>query len=275
MYNYKQMKIIIVFPIYLVSKDSEKYLITEKSFKYWNHLKSILKDENIELIFKIIGSEENLSKDLTLTYFNIDEYLEVSQGNVNYFNRENLNTVVGKKFLKGYEEAVELNPDLIFITKNNHFISRKYFIDVVNDYKKNPLSKNYYGMGHYKNNFILCTLNKDGNINYNDIYTNDIYIKTDMFDACLISIPKILYQNYKLNYHEFTEITLQNDLDKLGGIKHFIYNNYIFNIKSIDNNINITNLDSIKNLPIINKLNDIKILDNNLLYEDFNIINEI
>ena len=89
--------------------------------------------------FTIIGSEKDLSKELTLKYFSEDSYIEFDQGNVNYFNRVNvivLNTVVGTKVSYGYNIAKTRNPDLIVIIKINHFISEEWLRYVINDFNE-------------------------------------------------------------------------------------------------------------------------------------------
>ena len=139
MYMEKQkINIRFLIPIFLISRKSDKYVITEKSFKYYCYLKKLFIDE-VSMNFTIIGSEKDLSKELTLKYFSEDSYIEFDQGNVNYFNRVNvivLNTVVGTKVSYGYNIAKTHNPDLIVIIKINHFISEEWLRYVINDFNE-------------------------------------------------------------------------------------------------------------------------------------------
>jgi hypothetical protein len=284
------MKITIrfVIPIYVLSKESEKYLITEKSFKYYIYLKKLF-IEDVIMDFTIIGSEKELSKELTLKYFNEDSYLEFDQGGIDYLNRinyETLNTVVGNKLKYGFDKAKIYNPDLIIIIKSNHFISREWLNYVINDYNSN--NNIFYGMALQSNLFILTYL-INVNIYMNIVDTFNLYgfDLTDTppvqnIDACLIAIPKKLYSNYNMNTYNLTEISIKDELLELGGIiNNQIENFHIFNIKSKNENTNVTPMNSIidqvKNINlknIIDLINSEKDIHKNIC-RDIMLINNI
>jgi len=247
------MKKIIRFmiTIYVINKDSEKYIITEKSFKYWLYLKNQFKDELI-MDFTIMGSEGALSKDLTLKYFNnTDSYIEYDQCGINYFNRvntETLNYVVGKKTKVGYDICKSHNPDLIILTKSNHFISYDWLKFVIDDNNNN----NFYGLSLLGNTFILCTLTSDNKIDYNDTHIWDLRKEQpqEQLDACLIALPRNIYNNFDINPYMATEANIYSDLKNIGYFQVLTSQNYIFNIKSKNESTNVTPFSFIKSINI-------------------------
>ena len=143
-----------------------------------------------------MGSEESLSKDLTLKYFDNDSYIEYDQGGINYFNRinyETLNTVVGNKIKTGYNICKTYNPDFIIFVKSNHFIDPDWLKFVVDDNNQN----NYYGISLLSNVFFICSLTSENKIDHNDkyIWDNRNHHPIKHIDACLIAFPKKIYNN--------------------------------------------------------------------------------
>lgn len=235
-----KLSIRFCIPIYLISLTSEKYIITEKSFKYYKYLQNLFKDV-ADLTFTIVGSENDLSKQLVLKYFDEDSYLEYSQGDVNYFNRRDLNTVVGNKIKCAYNTCKKYNPDLIIFIKNNHFISEEWLRYIINDYDENNFK--VYGFPFESNIFILTTMLTNGTISDNEIYFIDHRDKQPCknIEACVIGFPRKVYSIYEMGNSNQTEVTIKNELLKLGvdinfSAEHF----HIFNIKSKDPSTNVT-----------------------------------
>jgi hypothetical protein len=275
-----KIKIRFLIPIFLVSKESDKYIITEKSFKYYCYLKNLFIDEII-MDFTIIGSEKNFSKDLTLKYFSEDSYIEFDQGEVNYLNRidlHTLNTIVGQKISYGYNNAKKYNPDLIIFIKSNHFISEEWLKYIINDFNKE--SNIFYGMALENNKFIMTLLNKDYNIdteNNTFIIDNTDKQPTRNIDACLLAIPKNLYINHEMDPNCLTEIQIRDQLIQLGGKINLQYeNHHIFNIKSNSINENVTDLNDILKIFNIDKNTDkSKIEIQEKIFRDILLINSL
>ncbi len=244
-----------LIPIFLISQNHEKYIITEKSFKYYLHLKNLFKNELI-MDFTIIGSEDSLSRELTLKYFNnINSYIEFNQGNINYFNRgpgTTLNTVVGNKIKTGYDICRGHNPDMIIFIKSNHFISYdclKFVTDNIN-------YNNFFTLPVHSNVCIYGTLNNDYKMDYSDTYVYS-HVKNDNNIACFISLPRNVYTNYEMNPYDLTECSISTDIIKCGYNPYMLSNFYIFNIKSKDDYSNVT---------LMSYLRD-KTLQNNTVYK--------
>lgn len=262
--NADKKKIIrVMIPIYVINKESEKYIITEKSFKYWVNLKNLVKDELI-MDFTIMGSEGALSKDLTLKYFNnTDSYIEFDQGGIDYFNRENstatLNYVVGKKAKVGYDICKTHDPDLIIIIKSNHFISYDWLKFVIDDNNNNK----FYGLSLTGNTFILSTLTSDNKIDHSNMYIWDLRKEQpqEQIDACLLALPRNIYNKFDINPFTPTETHMCDQLKNIGYYPVLTNNFYIFNIKSNDESTNVTSFSFIKSINIT----PIETFDNNSL----------
>ena len=71
----------IFIAIYTYNKDIHRYKLTEKIFKHYKNIEDKFKDL-AKFTFTIVGSENNLSRDLTLKYFKPEEYFEFQQNAV-------------------------------------------------------------------------------------------------------------------------------------------------------------------------------------------------
>lgn len=262
-----------VINIYLINKDSEKYFITEKSFKYLLYLKKIFSNKII-MDFIICGSELSLSKDLTLKYFRPDEYIEFDQGNINYLNRIDpgtLNTVVGHKTKYGYNICRGYNPDLIILMKSNHFISKEWLEFIINDYDEN--SNKVYGLSLNYNIFIMTTLNSDKKIDISNIFYEDHkeIPPVPKIDAALIAIPRKQYLTLELNPINMSEVSIEHDLINNNAIIISPNNDHIFNIKAINENENVIPFCDMKIWVNYKRFND----NEYSFYEEKNIIRDI
>jgi len=276
----KNQKISINFliPIYLIHKDSEKYKITELSFKYYVFLKNLFINE-INMNFTILGSEENLSKNLTLKYFDKNSYIEYNQKGINYQNRvsyDTLNTIVGGKIAYGFEQAKLSNPDFIIFIKSNHIISREWIKYISSNFNENH--NKFFAFSSENNVFIISNLNSNNEIDLKNVYLMDGRYKTPcrIHDACLIAIPRKCYENYKMNPVCLTENTIINELINIG-CERIIQNKnlhfHIFNIKAIDENQNITPLNLIQSLTEIEKIEESSIKKDIEIYRDITLLN--
>ena len=236
----KKISVRFLIPIFVISKNCEKYVITEKSFKYLKYLQNVLKDI-ATINFLILGSEKELSRDLTLKYFNEDEYMEYDQGGIHYFNRvsfETLNTIVGTKIMNGYNKCKEFEPDLIIFMKNNHFISKKWFEDIINHYESNIESPNFYGISCRGNISIITCIDDNNHINIKKgLICHNTLTPGEMGDACIIGIPREIYLKYNMDPTNLTELSIQQSLINLGYNFYKSNGHWQFNIKSVKNDI--------------------------------------
>jgi len=204
----------------------------------------------------VLGSELELSRNLTLKYFNESSYIEIPQ-KITYFTTPSMKELIKEltyKALTGYIHAKTLNPDMILVFKSNHVLSISTIIDMVEHDKLNNGVKNFYGIAFAHNKFIMTCLDSDNNIsnkigfifgNCIDMGAREItncfrseYAKQQVGDACVIGIPREIYLKDK-NIPEYSlychEITWQVELKKLGHTCYPIKNTWIFNIKSLKN----------------------------------------
>jgi hypothetical protein len=238
----KLYSIIFLIPIYLCSKESEKYVITEKSFKYLKHLQTLLA-KRVKIEFCILGSEKEFSRELTLKYFSEKSYIEYDQKESNYFtsNFTDLIYTVSAKVLYGYQQCKLLNPDLILVMKSNHFISLEWLEKVIDHDQNNIGKKQFYVISDVKNVFIMLGINNENNIDHTKgMIWNKIAHSPQWGPqhAALMGIPREIYlknnvdHNIRINY---TEPRWISELAKLGYNKCDFGDDWIFNIKSILN----------------------------------------
>jgi len=237
-----------LLPIYVVRPTSEKYIITEKQFKYIKHLQKVLAGK-IDISILVVGSELELSKDLTLKYFDETSYIEVPQ-RIDYFSSvtkadwTKLVEELTHKCLVAYIHAKTMNPDMILVMKSNHFIPYEWIEEVVAHDKMNTGVKNFYGMS-LDNTFILTCMDDNEYIDK----TKGIILgkigdhpprhghqkNKNIGEACLIGIPRQIYLKDK-NKPERTRYCQENrwqeSLIALGHKFHNTQKRWIFNIKS-------------------------------------------
>jgi hypothetical protein len=278
------LKIRFLIPIFLIDIENDKYIITEKSFKYLKYLQLLFK-EKVEISFLILGSENELSYNLTLKYFSEDEYMHYNQGGIHYLNRvsyEILNDVVGGKISAGYEKCKEFNPDLIIFMKNNHFISKEWLDEIINNYNNDPFSNNYYGMNF--NNLILVTTLNNNKIACDE--NNEKFAIIDkrnsdigsLFTACLLGIPRSLYLKHTINPIGCTEVAINFELMSIGGNPYYNLPTHILNIKSSDDHYNVTDMASLTFLYKAKSSKEINIYNtpnNEFIIRDINIIENL
>lgn len=245
----KKYSVKFLMPIYVINESTEKYKITEKQFKYMKHIQEVL-SERIDLTILVIGSENELSRNLTLKYFDESCYIEVPQS-IDYFTTQNqvsLTKELSVKVLTGYIHAKSMNPDMIIFMKSNHFVPIKWVDEIVEHDKMNTGNKNFYGFSQ-DNAFILTCIDDNGNIdktngmilgNIGDTpyikYRHTWFVSKGYGEACCIGIPRQIYLKDK-NKPERTiyiqENVWQEGLIALGHRFYETKKHWVFNIKSI------------------------------------------
>jgi hypothetical protein len=203
----------------------------------------------IDLTILVVGSELELSKDLTLKYFDESSYIEVPQ-RIDYFSsvtRADWTKLVEElthKCLVAYIHAKTMNPDMILIMKSNHFIPSEWIEEIVAHDKMNTGVKNFYGMS-LENAMIMPCMDDNGHIDKTKgIILGKIgdnppregnYKYKNIGEACMIGIPRQIYLKDK-NKPERTRYCQENRWQEaLIALGHNFYrttNRWIFNIKS-------------------------------------------
>ena len=149
------MKFSIVIAIYTFGVNSTRYNLTEKMFMYYQYMQKRFQNYTT-FSFTIIGSEEHISRDLTLKYFPADSYYEVDQGaaspDPDYVPDLNIPAsyeIIRKKINFGMKTAYhkDHDADVIFWVGSNDFISLNFWRQVMEDY--NPQVMKWYGLGTY------------------------------------------------------------------------------------------------------------------------------
>lgn len=136
--------------------------LTELIFKHYINIK--IKFKNIaNFKFTIVGSEKELSKNLTLKYFNENEYFEFDQNKPEYGEykigyNNNFFKMLSDKINMGIKLASRDNDDIIFWAGSNDYISSDFFEQVINYYS--PNKSQIFGITNFLNgnntNFYSC-----------------------------------------------------------------------------------------------------------------------
>lgn len=269
----------------------ERLKLTELIFKHYINIK--IKFKNIaNFKFTIVGSEKELSKNLTLKYFSENEYFEFDQNKPEYGKYKigynaNFLKMLGDKINMGIKLASRDNDDIIFWAGSNDYISADFFEQVINYY--NPNNRQIYGITNFLNgnntNFYSCYDEENNNLNINNnesFWWNGIHPfsrKKYKYIGCIIGLNSKLYNENKdifeiWNYDEgFVEEYILN----LSNIDFFISKNvFSWNIKTKSNN-EITSFKSLKKHYIKSSLilNYNEIQHKNKIENEFNYVVEL
>jgi len=149
------MIIDIIIPIFTNGSEI-RYKLTEKIFKHFKRTQELLKLENIIMTFTILGSEKELSKDLTLKYFNESEYFEFDQSiyncsNLVYDKNTPLHYLLTDKFREGFKQSFLKNPNISLLCGSNDYVCVDFFRQVSSFYIRKPNDKEMYGIDNYYN----------------------------------------------------------------------------------------------------------------------------
>jgi hypothetical protein len=154
----KKLQFNIVILIYLYGNPSgSRYQLTEKMFVHYNNVQDAFKD-CVNISFTIVGSEGNMSRDLSNKYFPVQSYFEFDQNNktkngIKYMKYNNrAYDVISIKANFGMNVAYNKDRgdkplDIIFWVGSNDYISVSFWKQVVEDY--NPIVMKTYGLTSY------------------------------------------------------------------------------------------------------------------------------
>ena len=218
----------VFIPIYTYNKDIHKYNLTEKIFKHYKKVEEKFKERAI-FKYVILGSEMDISRDLTLKYFKEEEYFEFKQN-----PSEGIYSVLTEKINYGFRILIEKISDIYLVAGSNDYICYDFFEQVLNDY--NPLKPQLYGIDNFKNGknaVFFC--HYDGELDINnkekciedDITNNKVsywwdgisaYCNREKYNYCggIIGINNIGVRTYP-------EITTKMNRDE-GAMEYMILN---------------------------------------------------
>jgi len=269
------MIIDIIIPIFTNGSEI-RYKLTEKIFKHFKRTQELLKLENIIMTFTILGSEKELSKDLTLKYFNESEYFEFDQSiyncsNLLYNKNTPLHYLLTDKFREGFKQSFLKNPNISLLCGSNDYVCVDFFRQVSSFYIRKPNDKEMYGIDNYYNgkNIHMFTIFDDNTLGIGDknsFYWDGIQqAPREKFKYCagIIGFNDNLYNNHKqellTDIIEADEGIIEEKGLSLPGVKKFTsIECFYFNIKTSDNS-DITSFDILK-----------QYLSGKLKYLDFN-----
>lgn len=245
----------------------DRYLLTEIIFQHYLNIKERFK-EKARFTFTLIGSENKLSMDLALKYFNDKEDIYIE------FDQDRYNSTVGflnmitEKFRISFKSSFEKQPNISLLAGSNDLIDFNFFNQIIDSYDNKK--KQIFGIDNYKNNnFVLFLKNyySKNLINgeyfiWNGQYPDQFRSKYN-YTGGNIGFNDILYKTeYEVLINKiitYDEGMIEYDTLKLDNISKFNSNNVLFlNIKTSTSK-EITSFKSIQNYIGLNSL-DYKIL---------------
>jgi len=265
----------IFIPIYTYNKDIHRYNLTEKIFKHYKNIQNHFKEKAI-FQFIILGSELDISRELTLKYFKEDEYYEFDQNDPKY--NGDLKVMFNDKIKTGTMLMISKKPfDINLCAGSNDYICYEFFEQIINYY--NPDKPQIYGIDNYyngKNAVFYCYYNGNPDKKEKCLTTNtknnilaywwdglSSYHGREKYKYCggIIGGNFNYYTTYKdeilekINYDE--GIVEKNLLENTAADKFISKELFYINIKSPNNN----DISTYKKLLFYNKDNTIKFED--------------
>lgn len=157
------IKINIFLAIYTYNNDVHRFTLTEKIFKHYKNVQEKFKDLAL-FTFTILGSENEISKNLTLKYFKSEEYFEFDQNHTSLKN--DFYKMLGTKINLGVNITAKNKPDILLWAGSNDYICFDFFEQIIKYY--NPEVPQIYGIDNHKNgnNSVFFT-HFDGNRHVN------------------------------------------------------------------------------------------------------------
>jgi hypothetical protein len=270
------IRINIFLAIYTYNKDIHRYTLTEKIFKHYKNIQEKFKD-SAEFSFTILGSENDISKNLSIKYFKSEEYFEFDQNDNSFKN--DFYKMLGNKINTGMKISAKTESDILLWSGSNDYICFDFFEQIINYY--NPEKPQIYGIDNYTNgnNSIFFT-HFDGNrdiknelcitchkkISYWwDGISNYCNRKKYKYCGGIIGINKKCLTMYPdiLSVWGYDEGAIEEYILKKPYIDKFNSKNLFYmNIKTLSKN-EITSFEELK------KLNKKNILNNNIFSDDF------
>jgi len=158
------IKINIFLAIYTYKNDIHRYNLTEKIFKHYKNIQERFKDLAL-FTFTILGSENDISRNLSLKYFKSNAYIEFDQNHKSFEN--DFYKMLGRKINTGMKISVKNDTDIFLWAGSNDYICFDFFEQIINYY--NPEVPQVYGIDNHKNgnNSVFFT-HFDGNRDINN-----------------------------------------------------------------------------------------------------------
>lgn len=254
--------------IYTYNNDIHRFSLTEKIFRHYKNIQEKFKDSAL-FTFTILGSENEISKNLTLKYFESNAYIEFDQKNPKF--KDNFYEMLGEKINLGIKISARNGTDIILWAGSNDYICVDFFEQIISFYK--PDVPQIYGIDNFNNgkNAVFYT-KYDGKRNHEKLmclschkkfsyWWNGIsdYCDRKKYKYCggiiginrksLTLYPDIL-KKWSYDEGEIEEFILSRpEMEKFKG-----NNLFYMNIKSISNN-DVTGYDTLKELNKKNTLN--------------------
>ena len=262
------IKINVFLAIYTYNNDIHRYTLTEKIFKHYKNIKEKFKHVAL-FTFTILGSENDISRNLSLQYFRPNAYVEFDQKNER-FNGD-FYKMLGEKINLGINLSAKNNPDILLWAGSNDYICFDFFKQIIEYY--NPKTPQIYGIDNYNNgkNGVFYT-HYDGNRCVNkkicitchnqksywwDGVSDYSGRKKYKYCAGIIGINRKCYTLYPdvLSAWSFDEGAIEEYILKKPGIDKFNSKNLFYmNIKTLSKT-EINTFDALLNL---NKKNTLK-----------------
>jgi hypothetical protein len=251
--NDLKIHIDIVIPFYTYYGCIHRTNLTKKIFKHCINIKN--KFCNIVYIsFTLIGSEQNISKDLALQFFEKTDYFE--------FDQKPYTTtllMLTEKFKFCYERSIEKRPNITLLMGSNDYVCYNFFEQIIKFY--NPTELQLYGIDKYNNgnnsvlltkyNGINNTMDNDSSLWWDGIQSNNNREKYQYVGG-IIGFNDLFYTtHYKLLMDQiisFDEGEIEQKILTIPNIVKFKSNEcFIFNIKTINLN-EITSFDELHSI---------------------------
>ena len=262
------IKINIFLAIYTYHIDIDRYHLTEKIFKHYKNIQEKFKFLAL-FTFKILGSENTISQNLSLKYFKPEEYFEFDQSQESF--EKDFYKMLGTKINVGINKSLLNDPDILLWGGSNDYISFDFFEQIINYYK--PDVPQIYGIDNYQNgkNAVFFThfcgakcldnqpsITDNPNLSYWwDGVSNYYNREKFQYSGGILGINKNCFNLYPdiLSVWSFDEGAIEEFILKKQNIDKFNSKNIFYmNIKSLSKN-DITTYDTLKILNINNMLN--------------------
>jgi len=146
-YTKNKLKIDIIILIYFYKRKGQRYYFQSFIFDYYLKLKNIFSNY-IDFSFTIVGSEEDLSKNLSNKYFKESEYYEFYQD-----PKLDILKMLSKKINYGFRQSYKKNTDLLLWFGSNDYVCAHYFTNILEKYNN---GFQQYGMTDYLNGNNFC-----------------------------------------------------------------------------------------------------------------------
>jgi hypothetical protein len=141
----EKVKINIFLAIYTYNKNVHRYNLTEKIFKHYKNIEEYFKKTAL-FSFTILGSEGDISRNLSLKYFKESEYFEFDQ---NYSGFTDFMGMLTEKVRIGMQISTNIGADILFWAGSNDYICYDFFKQVIEYY--DPEKPQIYGIDNFYN----------------------------------------------------------------------------------------------------------------------------